>query len=335
MLSSQSGREKTSSKSKLNQDPNSADSSQQFSTLMMSSQSGREKTSSKPNLNKSDKSHHKTLQTDSGKNSPTDPSTPTRGHSPHRISVSSTDQQNRPRSNSHGSKHKTASNPHLLKTTDPDPQLSLSLNPTPNNSPRTKQTISQILPDTTTSQPVIPHLSLTQSPSNMLNNTTQSLCKSNSQSPDGKIDILSSLPSDTICYKGTVIKDFDDAFYQITYIENNNEQTVKIAKAIIDQNPDYILVTKNGIGFAIALTHIKTETVTNDISQKSTSQKIIPQDGTNPETNRRSIFIGIAVFTLFIVLAYKSNKLPNAFTKLLDAFFAQCNQFVPSGFSHT
>lgn len=146
---------------------------------------------------------------------------------------------------------------------------------------------------------------------------------------------FTNMPANIIHYDAIAIQDINSSTCKITYRgENKAIQSVLVEKTLTPQNPTFAIIIHNGknVNFVIDLQKIPSE-ITNDntIDLKLTPQKIARQNKINP----RSALIGIVFFACCIGVAYQYNKLPDAFAKLLDSFFAQCNNLIPSSFAHT
>jgi hypothetical protein len=142
-------------------------------------------------------------------------------------------------------------------------------------------------------------------------------------------------------YKGK-ITNIKSLNVEITYTDDNNiEQIIWVDNTQTSSTPTYAIIkdNQNKVQFVIELPLNAIETdsqeesrsMNNDISKKSDFQRF------NKNPNNRDpkyTYIGAAFLTLCIALAYKYNKLPDAFTKLLDQCFAQLNKLTPSRFSH-
>ncbi len=141
-------------------------------------------------------------------------------------------------------------------------------------------------------------------------------------------------------YKGKVTN-IEGLNAEITYTDENEAvKTIWVDNTQTSSAPTYAIIrdNQNKVQFVIELPLNAIETdsqeesrsMNNDISKKSDFQRF------NKNPNNRDpkyTYIGAAFLTLCIALAYKYNKLPDAFTKLLDGFFAQCKNCIPNSFT--
>lgn len=117
----------------------------------------------------------------------------------------------------------------------------------------------------------------------------------------------------------------------ITYTDNNQmAQTISVNNT--KENPTFAVITdrQNGSRFAIKLpTQVARST-------KSTAHnKAFTPNGKKPQNSYGLVraLMGTTFIAICVALAYKYDKLPDAFAQLIDKFFAQCNNLIPTRFS--
>ena len=145
------------------------------------------------------------------------------------------------------------------------------------------------------------------------------------------------MPNHIKVYSGMITNTNDnDNTCTINFFNSENQlRTITVEKTSTNSYPTYALIkdNTNTVVFAIKLQQLEKTTKeekTDTISKKSTSQRFNKNHGRDPKYTA----IGVAFFITCVALAYKYNKLPDAFAKILDTFFAQCYNLVPTRFSN-
>lgn len=117
---------------------------------------------------------------------------------------------------------------------------------------------------------------------------------------------------------------------EITYKDaNDNTLAIDIDYTTTSKTPTYALIKEDNVfKFAIKLPEQKDVTR----PKSTTSKKFTPQIRRDSMYSVKTA-IGVTFLTVCIILAYKYDKLPAVFAKLLGGIGAQCNNLIPSRFT--
>lgn len=139
------------------------------------------------------------------------------------------------------------------------------------------------------------------------------------------------MPKNITVYQGNITRiDHKNMTCQIIYVDDNDKIiNVNVDCTSTPENPTYAIIKEDNVFKCV----IKLPEQQNVTSQQAPVRKKFTPQIRRDSTYSVKTAIGATFLTVCIILAaYKYNKLPDVFAKLLDGLAAQCNNLIPSRF---